>query len=125
MTTLAEALRRAQDFIQATEIYPRDDFVRPDNRKGGREDKGHAVDKRTKKDDERIERFHTTLHNILMEIKGSPMRRRLKPINTPPKFKNKIKYCEYHEDQGHTTAARREFKKPSVCWPIGGSSTPS
>ena len=33
------------------------------------------------------------------------------PIDTVPKFKNKNKDYEYHEDQGHTTTECRELKK--------------
>ncbi|KAJ8451504.1 LOW QUALITY PROTEIN: hypothetical protein Cgig2_018138 [Carnegiea gigantea] len=39
------------------------------------------------------------------------MLRRLKPIDTPAKFRNKNKYCVYHEDHGHTTAECRELTK--------------
>jgi len=70
--TLVEALRRAQDFIQATEICVRDDFVQPDNRKREREDKGLPADKCPRKVDERIGHLHTTPRNIFMEIKGNP-----------------------------------------------------
>ncbi|KAJ8440006.1 hypothetical protein Cgig2_022688 [Carnegiea gigantea] len=60
---------------------------------------------------ERIGRFHTTSCNILMEIKASPMLRRPKPIDTPPKFRNKNKYCKYYEDHRHTTVDYSELKK--------------
>ena len=39
------------------------------------------------------------------------MLRRPKPIDTSVKSRNKNKYCEYHEDHGHTTAECRELKK--------------
>ncbi|KAJ8431063.1 hypothetical protein Cgig2_017059 [Carnegiea gigantea] len=63
------------------------------------------------KDDKRIRRFHTTPLNILMEIKGNPMLRCPKPIDTLAKFRNKNKYCKYHKDHEHTTVECRELKK--------------
>jgi len=61
--------------------------------------------------DERGGRFHTSPRNILMEIKGSPLLRRPKPIEMPANFRNRSKYCEYHEDFGNTTLECRELKK--------------
>jgi len=46
-----------------------------------------------------------------MEIKGSPMLRQPRPIETPINLRNRNKYCEYHEDCGHTTSECRELKK--------------
>ncbi|KAJ8438068.1 hypothetical protein Cgig2_025473 [Carnegiea gigantea] len=69
------------------------------------------LNKHPRKDEERIGRFHTTPRNILIEIKGDPMLRCPKPIDTPTKFRNKNKYCEYHENHGHTTAECRELEK--------------
>jgi len=46
-----------------------------------------------------------------MEIKGSPILRRPKPIETLANFQNKNKYYENHEDFGHTTSECRELKK--------------
>ncbi|KAJ8451885.1 LOW QUALITY PROTEIN: hypothetical protein Cgig2_007368 [Carnegiea gigantea] len=43
---------------------------------------------------------------------GNPMLRRPRPIETPAKFKNKNKYCEYYEDYGHTMSECRELKRP-------------
>ncbi|KAJ8420865.1 hypothetical protein Cgig2_021281 [Carnegiea gigantea] len=50
-------------------------------------------------------------HDILMEIKDSPMLTCPKPIDTLAKFRNKKKYYEYHEDHEHTIAECRELKK--------------
>ncbi|KAJ8428825.1 hypothetical protein Cgig2_005890 [Carnegiea gigantea] len=49
--------------------------------------------------------------NIRMDIKGSPMLKRPKPIRTPIKFLNKNKYYDSYEDYRHTTYERRELKK--------------
>jgi len=46
-----------------------------------------------------------------MEIKGSPMLKRPRPIETPINLRNRSKYCDYHEDCGHTTSECRELKK--------------
>ncbi|KAJ8426573.1 hypothetical protein Cgig2_022310 [Carnegiea gigantea] len=71
----------------------------------------YYLDKRPRKDEERVRCFHTTPRNILVEIKGNPMLRRLRPIETPAKFKNKNKYCDYHEDYEHTTFECCELKR--------------
>ncbi|KAJ8428339.1 hypothetical protein Cgig2_002752 [Carnegiea gigantea] len=91
------ALRRAQDFIQATEICAGDDFVRPDNWKRGGKDKSPPADKRPRRMTGELGIF------TLCSIKGNLILRCAKPIDTPVKFRNKNKYCEHHEDQGHTT----------------------
>ena len=46
-----------------------------------------------------------------MEIKGNPILRRPKPIDTPAKFRNNNKYCEYYEHHEHTTVKCLELKK--------------
>jgi len=84
-------------------MYAGGDFVWPDNQKRG------ADDTRPRKDEERVGCFHTTHQNILMDIKGNPMLRCPKPIETPRKFRNKNKY--YYEDYLHTISGCRELKK--------------
>ncbi|KAJ8423995.1 hypothetical protein Cgig2_010323 [Carnegiea gigantea] len=44
-------------------------------------------------------------------IKGNPMLRRSKPIETLPKFKNKNNYYKYHKDYRHITSECRELEK--------------
>lgn len=92
VTTLAEALERAQALIQASKMCVVDDFVRPENTKRGGEDKGPQADKHPRKDEERVGHFHTTPRNILMEIKSNPMPRCPRSIETLAKFKNKNKF---------------------------------
>jgi len=46
-----------------------------------------------------------------MEVKGHPMLRKPQPITMTPKPHNARKYCEFHEQNGHTTAECREMKK--------------
>ncbi|KAJ8424994.1 hypothetical protein Cgig2_018679 [Carnegiea gigantea] len=105
-TTWATTLKRAQAFIQATEISAHDDFVWPENAKRGAEDKVPQADKHPRKDEERAGCSHNTSRNILIAIKSNSMLRRPWPIETPTNFKNKNKYCEYHKDYGHTTTDR-------------------
>ncbi|KAJ8427062.1 hypothetical protein Cgig2_006739 [Carnegiea gigantea] len=75
------------------------------------EEMKYNQDKRPWKDEERVERFYTTHRNILIDIKGSSMLRRPKPIETPVKFRNTNNYYEYHDDYGHTISDCRELKK--------------
>jgi len=46
-----------------------------------------------------------------MEIKGHPMLKKPQPMNVALKQHNVHKYCEFHEQNGHTTAECRELKK--------------
>ncbi|KAJ8446609.1 hypothetical protein Cgig2_019762 [Carnegiea gigantea] len=50
-------------------------------------------------------------HNILMEVRGHPMLRRLPLMTSAPKPHNARKYCEFHEQNGHTTAGCRKLRK--------------
>ena len=79
--------------------------------KKGEDHKGTQVDKHYRKDEVRVKHFHTTPRNILMEIKDNPMLKRPRPIETPVKFKNKNKCCEYDKDYGHTTSKCRKLKR--------------
>jgi len=100
--TLAKALRKAADFIRATEIcadssdipktakVPGDtNFNRGDRNTGSRERRSsfEAVNPR----------FTTDAWSILMEVRGHPMLRRPPPMTVPPKPQNAKKYCEFHE----------------------------
>jgi len=75
VTTLVEALGRAQSFIQATEICIGEEPLRPDSKKRAVEDRNVQSDKRQKPINERGGRFHVSPRNILMEIKGKTMLR--------------------------------------------------
>ena len=69
------------------------------------------MDKCSKQSNERGGRFHMSPHDIIIEIKGSLMLKRARPIRTPANLQNKSKYYEYHEDYDHTTLECRELKK--------------
>ncbi|KAJ8433874.1 hypothetical protein Cgig2_021257 [Carnegiea gigantea] len=45
------------------------------------------------------------------EVRGHPMLRRPLPMTAPPKPQHPRKYCEFHEQSGHTTTERLELKK--------------
>ena len=112
VTTLVEAMGRAQSFIQATEICAGEEPSRQDSKKRVIEDRGAQPDKRSKQNYERGRgHFHASPRDILMEIKGSPMLKRPRPIGTPVHLQNRSKYCEYHEDCGNTMSECRELKK--------------
>jgi len=46
-----------------------------------------------------------------MDIKGHPMLRRLQPMTTALKQHNAQKYCEFHEQNGHTITKCKVLKK--------------
>ena len=93
------------------EICAGDEPQQQQNRKRSGEGRNAQRDKHPKRNDERGGHFHTSPDNIIKEIKGSPMLRRHKPIENPANFRNKSKYCEYHEDFEHTTSECRELKE--------------
>ena len=70
---LANALRRAQDFIQAMEICARDEFIPHESRKRLGEDRDEQPNKRPKWNKERRGCFHSSPQIVLMEIKGNPL----------------------------------------------------
>jgi len=79
VATLAEALRKAQSFIKATKICAGDEPQYQENKKRSGENHDAQPDKHSKPNNERGGRFHTSPHDILMEINGSLLLRRPKP----------------------------------------------
>ncbi|KAJ8425172.1 LOW QUALITY PROTEIN: hypothetical protein Cgig2_013326 [Carnegiea gigantea] len=45
------------------------------------------------------------------QLRGHPTLHRLPPMTAPPRPQNARKYCEFHEQSGHTTTECRELKK--------------
>ena len=83
VTTLIEALGRAQSIIQATEICAGEETPWQDNKKRVVEDCNVQPDKRPKQNSERGGgHFHTSPRDILMEIKEIPVLKRPRPIGT-------------------------------------------
>jgi len=60
VTKLAEALKRAKNFIDATEICVVDDFYWQDTRKRGGEEKGSLLNKRPIRDEKKVVHFYTS-----------------------------------------------------------------
>jgi len=115
-TTLAEALRKAVDFIQATEIYTDSANTpkktkNPGDRGFSRGEKNPAPRDRKLQLDAPDPRFTTDAQSILMEVRGHPMLRRPPPMTAPPRPQKARKYCEFHEQNGHTTTECRELEK--------------
>jgi len=63
VTTIVDALRKAQCFIQATEICVTNEPQHQENRKRSGEDRNSQPDKRSKRNDEIGGRFHTSSCN--------------------------------------------------------------
>ena len=60
VTTMADALRRAQDFIQVTGICVGDEFNHQESQKRLGEDRDAQLDTCPKRNEERRRRFHTS-----------------------------------------------------------------
>ncbi|KAJ8420922.1 hypothetical protein Cgig2_018953 [Carnegiea gigantea] len=54
---------------------------------------------------------HDAPQSIIPAVRGHPMLRRSPPIIAPLKPHNAQKYCEFYEQNGHTTTECRELKK--------------
>jgi len=100
--TLAEALRNAADFIRATEICAEGTDTLKKTKV--------PIDRNPSRDDRRpwLEgvdpRFITNPRSIFMQARGHPMLKRPPPMSSVPKPHNARKYCEFHKQNGHTTA---------------------
>ena len=102
--TSAKALRKAADFICATEIYADNSDALNKARIPGDKNLNHG----DKDPFETIDpRFTAEARSILMEVRGHPMLRRPPPMTAPPKPQNARKYCEFYEHSGHTTTKCR------------------
>ncbi|KAJ8422751.1 hypothetical protein Cgig2_015661 [Carnegiea gigantea] len=73
-------------------------------------------------DKERVEHFYTNPQSSLMEIKGNPILRHPKLIETPAKFRNKNNTMR---TIGTLTLSDMKSRKPSMSWPIRDSTTAS
>ena len=108
-TTLVEALRKVADFIGTTEICTESSDA-PKKIKGPIDRNVGCRDRRPKL--ETIDpRFTTYLRSILMEVKEHPMLKRPSSMTSALKPHSMRKYCELHEQHGHTTAGCRELRK--------------
>lgn len=101
-TTLAEALRKAADFIRATEICAEGSDApkrakAPGDRGFIRGERNPAPRDRRQPVETLDARFTTDVRNILMEVRGHPMLRRPPPMTMAPRPQNARKYCEFHE----------------------------
>jgi len=86
VTTLAKALRKAQSFIQATEICAGDEPLRQENRKRTGENRDAQLDKRLKRSDERGCVSTRALTTSLWKLRGVPCSGGLSPSKRQPSF---------------------------------------
>ncbi|KAJ8430631.1 hypothetical protein Cgig2_008311 [Carnegiea gigantea] len=49
------------------------------------------------------------------QVRGHPMLRRLPPMTAPPKLQNAREYCEFHEQNGHTTKPAQPQPRDEEC----------
>lgn len=100
-TTLVEALRKAVNFIHATEIctastdVPKKAKVPRNRSPSQRTDEGGGD--RGPQLEVVNPQFTTDPRSILMKVRDHPMLKRLPPMTSMPKPHNAWKYCEFYE----------------------------
>jgi len=108
-STLAEALRKATNFIRATEICA--EGANASKKTKVPVDRNHGQGDRRPRLEGVDPRFTTDPRSILTKVRGHPMLKRPPPMTLPPKPYNAWKYYEFHEQNGHVTAEFQELRK--------------
>ena len=123
--TMAEALLKAQKYMNAEEALAAIDGVdktkkkeREDDRSGQKRDR---ADRRNDKGNKRREDKNPCpvkftplvmpVDQILTEIKDEPSLKWPRPLHSSPNVHDKRKYCHFHKDHGHYTEDCRDLKE--------------
>ena len=123
--TMAEALLKAQKYMNAEEALAAIDGVdktkkkeRKDDRRGQKRDR---TDRRNNEGNKRREDKNPCpvkftplvmpVDQILIEIKDEPSLKWLRPLHLSPNMRDKRKYCRFHKDHGHYTEDCRDLKE--------------
>ena len=125
--TMAEALLKAQKYMNAEEALAAiDGAERSKEKKKEKEDdrRGQKRDRADRRNDEGNRRRedknpHPTkftplvmlVDQILMEIRDEPSLKWPRPLHSLPSLRDKRKYCCFHKDHGHYTEDCRDLKE--------------
>ena len=123
--TMAEALLKAQKYINAVEALAAIDGVdktkkkeKEDNRrrqKRDRTDRWNVEGNKRKKDkNPRLVKFTQLVmpvDQILTEIRDEPSLKWPRSLHSSPSMRNKRKYCHFHKDHEHYTKDCRDLKE--------------
>ena len=123
--TMAEALLKAQKYINAEEALVAIDGVdktkkkeREDDRRGQKRDRtdrrNDEGNKRREDKNPRPVKFTPLVmpvDQILTEIRDKPSLKWPRPLHSSPNVRDKRKYCRFHKDHGHYTEDCRDLKE--------------
>ena len=123
--TMAEALLKAQKYMNAEEALAAIDGVnktkkkeREDDRRGQKRDRTDRLNdegnKRREDKNPRPVKFTLLVmpvDQILTEIRDEPSLKWPRPLYSSPNVRNKRKYCRFHKDHGHYTEDCRDLKE--------------
>ena len=123
--TMAEALLKAQKYMNAEEALVTIDGVdkikkkdREDDRRGQKRDRpdrrNDEGNKRREEKNPRLARFTPLVmpvNQILTEIRDEPSLKWPRPLHSSPNVRDKRKYCRFHKDHGHYTEDCRDLKE--------------
>ena len=125
--TMAEALLKAQKYMNAEEALVAIDGVdKTKEKKKEREDdrRGHKRDRIDRRNDEGNKRREDKnprpmkftplvipVDQILIEIRDEPSLKGPRPLHSSPNIRDKRKYRRFHKDHGHYTEDCRDLKE--------------
>ena len=123
--TMAEALLKAQKYMNAEEALAAIDGVnktkkkeREDDRRGQKRDRtdrrNGEGNKRREDKNLRLVKFTPLVmpvDQILIEIRDEPSLKWPRPLHLSPNVHDKRKYCRFHKDHGHYTEDCRDLKE--------------
>ena len=123
--TMAEALLKAQKYMNAEEALAAIDGVNKTKKKeredDRREQKRDRTDRRNDEGNKRREDKNLRLvkftplvmpvDQILIEIRDEPSLKWPRPLHLSPNVHDKRKYCRFHKDHGHYTEDCRDLKE--------------
>ena len=117
--TMAEALLKAQKYMNAEEALAIiDGAEKSREKKKEKEDywSGQKRDRADRRNDEgnrwredrnprpvKFTPLAVLMDQILMEIRDEPSLKWPRPLRSSPRLRNKRKYCRFHKDNGHYT----------------------
>jgi len=123
--TMAEALLKAQKYMNAEEALAAIDGAekskekkkeKEDDRRGQKRDRADRRNDEGRREDKNPRPMKFTplvmlVDQILTEIRDEPSLKWPRPLHSSPSMRDKRKYCRFHKDHGHYTEDCRDLKE--------------